>query len=159
MSERHARQYRPKSADEIARNMSAIRSTENRVESMLRRALHRMGFRYRKYRQDLPGRPDIVFPTEKVAVFVDGDYWHCRILVEQGLPALESQLRTRNKAYWINKFQRRVARDREVTAAMQAQGWTVLRMWESDVKKSFESAVESVASAVRSRRNAVMRIR
>ncbi len=145
--------YRPKPPDEIRRNMSAIRSTNNKVETALRKRLHASGFRYRKYSSGLPGRPDIVFPTEKVAVFVDGDYWHCRVLVEEGLEVFRARLKTGNKDYWLDKCQRRVVRDREITAALQAEGWLVLRLWESEVKKDLDAAVEQVASAVRARRS------
>jgi DNA mismatch endonuclease (patch repair protein) len=143
--------YRPKSADEIRKNMSAIRSAENRAESALRRSLHARGLRYQKYRRDLPGNPDIVFPTEKVAVFVDGDYWHCRILVEDGLDALKATLRTAQRDYWLEKFQRRVARDKHVTDVLKADGWRVLRFWESEVKRDIESAALAVTHAVRRR--------
>src|SRR6202023_2421361 len=84
------RPYRPKSAEEIRRNMSAIRSTDNRTERLLRSALHRRGLRFRKYVSDVPGRPEIVFRREHVAVFVDGDYWHCRVLQERGLSAFRA---------------------------------------------------------------------
>src|SRR5579862_3298439 len=107
--------YRPKPKDEVARNMSAIRSSGNKTETALRKALHKVGLRYRKYRADLPGRPDLVFMQAKVAVFVDGDFWHGRVLIEDGLAALKARLRTPNRAYWLSKLQRRVARDREIT--------------------------------------------
>jgi DNA mismatch endonuclease (patch repair protein) len=145
-------EYRPKPRDEIARNMSAIRSADNKTEAALRKALHRMGLRYRKYAADLPGRPDIVFPTERVAVFVDGDYWHGRVLREQGMDALRARIKTPQKEYWLNKFQRRVARDDYVTGALEAEGWTVLRFWEGDIKKDVAPAAEKVARTVRERR-------
>src|SRR5215212_10158138 len=93
--------YRPKPQAEIHRNMSAIRARENRAEVALRKALHAMGLRYRKYRRDLPGCPDFVFPREKIAVFVDGDYWHGRELVERGRTAFIRSLRMPNRDYWI----------------------------------------------------------
>jgi DNA mismatch endonuclease, patch repair protein len=132
--------------------MSAIRSTENAVELALRRAVHARRLRYRKYRSDLPGKPDMVFPRDRVVVFVDGDYWHCRTLVEQGSQALEATLRTPTRDYWRDKFHRRVTRDREVTAALRAAGWEVLRFWESDVKQDVEGVAERIAQVVRARR-------
>jgi DNA mismatch endonuclease (patch repair protein) len=137
--------------------MSAIRSSENRVEVSLRRALHALGLRYRKYRSDVPGRPDVVFPIEKVAVFVDGDYWHCRILAERGLKALEETLRTPTRVYWLEKFQRRVARDKMVTSQLRKNGWAVLRFWESDIKRNVQPAARRVAQVVRRRRAALPR--
>lgn len=145
--------YRPKPRDEIARNMSAIRSSENRAERALRKTLHATGLRYRKYAPTLPGRPDIVFPKEKVAVFVDGDFWHCRVLVEQGLTVLEATLRTPTREYWLEKFLRRVDRDRNVTATLRSQGWLVLRFWESDIKGDVLAAADRIVAAVERRRS------
>lgn len=146
------REYRPKPEDEVRRNMSAIRSSENRTESALRRSVHALGLRYRKYRSDLPGRPDFVFPTERVAVFVDGDYWHCRILVEHGVKALEATLRTRQRDYWREKSLRRVARDQQVTAELKQAGWKVVRLWESDVQRDVGRAARAIAQTVLKRR-------
>jgi DNA mismatch endonuclease, patch repair protein len=140
--------YRPKPHDEIRRNMSAIRSKENKTEVALGLALHRMGFRYRKYRSDLPGCPDIAFLREKVAVFVDGDYWHGRILIDHGARALSRALRTRNRAYWMMKLRGNVDRDRAATELLLANGWRVLRFWESDVKHNIEAYAKRVATAV-----------
>ena len=149
------RRYKPKPNDEITRNMSAIRSSGNRTETELRKTLHRMGFRYRKYVRGLPGRPDIVFPREKVAVFVDGDYWHGRVLREQGPAALEARIKGQNKEYWMQKFRRNVDRDTYVTNVLRGSGWTVLRFWESELRKDVSSGAEVVAEAVRGRRSAL----
>lgn len=134
--------------------MAAIRSTGNKTESALRAALHRLGLRYRKNRHDLPGRPDIVFSTQKVAVFVDGDYWHGRLLLEGGPDALESKVRRLSEpsqTYWRDKFTWRVQRDREITAALRREGWLVLRYWESDLKKDVNHSANLIAAAVRRR--------
>ncbi|MCA1790805.1 MAG: very short patch repair endonuclease [Thioalkalivibrio sp.] len=144
--------YKPKSRDEIARNMAAIRSSENKVESTLRSRLHKMGLRYRKYVKDLPGRPDFVFSKEQIAVFIDGDYWHGRILVEEGFEAQEQRLKTANKQYWLKKFAARVERDRTVTLTLEQDGWLVLRFWESDVKKDLDGVAAAIAKHVRDRR-------
>jgi DNA mismatch endonuclease, patch repair protein len=149
-------EYRPKHRDEIARNMAAIRSTENRTERALRQSLHRKGLRFRKYSRTLPGKPDIVFPTERVAVFVDGDYWHGRILRERGEAALLISIKNPNVDYWANKFRRNVSRDADATAALERDGWKVLRYWESDVKRGLEGTAERVASVVLQRREALI---
>lgn len=151
------RAYRPKQADEITRNMRAIRSTGNRTETALRKALHRMGLRYRLYRGTLIGRPDIVFPREKVAVFVDGDYWHARLLRERGPSAFRATLRTPTWEYWFDKFQRRVERDDWITSSLEESGWLVLRFWESDIKRDVLPAASRIASAVRKRRASLKR--
>jgi DNA mismatch endonuclease, patch repair protein len=144
--------HRPKPRDEVKRNMSAIRSTGNRIETELRKRVHRRGIRFRKYAGGVLGRPDFIVPTERVAVFVDGDFWHGRLLLEGGVRALRERMRASNQAYWIEKFSRRVARDREVTRGLTEEGWIVLRFWESDLRRDMESAVEEIVNAVRKRR-------
>ena len=141
--------YRPKPRDEIARNMSAIRSQNNRTEVALRKVLHRLGLRYRTYYAGLPGKPDIVFPRQRVVVFIDGDYWHGRLLREQGLDAVIARIKSPNLEYWVGKFQRNIARDDSVTEQLQAQQWRVLRFWESDTKKNLEGVAHTITAAVR----------
>lgn len=128
--------------------MSAIRSTGGKTEVALRSLLHRRGLRFRKNYAKLIGKPDIVFPGARVAVFIDGDYWHARVLRERGPEALYDRIKTANRDYWIDKFTKRVKRDDEVTAALEKDGWTVLRFWESDVRGDIEGAAESVERAV-----------
>jgi len=142
--------YTPKGEDEIRRNMSAIRSTGNETEERLRRILHRRGLRYRVQRRDLPGRPDFVFPSARVAVFVDGDYWHGRILIEGGATALAERIR-KNHEYWLPKIHRTVERDASNTAALTKLGWKVIRFWESDIKPDLEAAADHVEAIVRQR--------
>lgn len=147
--------YRPKPRDEVRRNMSAIRSWENRTEAQLRRALHALGLRYRKYRSNVLGRPDIVFQASRVAVFLDGDYWHARELVEGRGAILEKRLRrlpVRAREYWRAKFRGRVQRDAEVTQQLRDAGWLVLRFWESDVRANPRPAVRKIAASVKRRR-------
>lgn len=149
--------YRPKSPEEIARNMRAIRSAENRTEQSLRSALHCLGLRFRKYSIHLPGRPDIAFPAAKVAVFVDGDYWHARVLQEKGIQALRSSIKKKSSlAYWLVKFKRNVARDMTVTAELRKLGWCVIRLWESDLKGNVTRSAVRVARVVRARADSIM---
>ena len=146
--------YRPKSADEVRRNMTAIRSSENKTEVSLRRALHAMGLRYRKYAAHLPGRPDIIFARARTVIFVDGDYWHARELVEgtgRDLRRRLQRLPLEKREYWREKFRGRVVRDRAITLALEADGWLVIRLWESDVRRDVEAAARGIAARVRRR--------
>lgn len=124
--------------------MRGNRSRDTAPEMAVRRALHAMGLRYRVNARPKPGfrrTADIVFRPAKVAVFVDGCFWH-------GCPehyrAPES-----NVEYWWPKIARNVERDGETTAALEATGWLVLRFWEHD---GLEATVATVAEAVRARR-------
>jgi DNA mismatch endonuclease, patch repair protein len=107
-------------------NMRGNRRTDTKPEIALRTALHAMGYRYRKdYRIDLPARrvrPDIAFTKRKVAVFVDGCFWHA---------CPEHGTRPRNNEwYWSPKLIRNVERDRAADDALTEAGWTVVRLWE-----------------------------
>ena len=131
--------------------MSAIRSTGGKTEVALRSILHRRGLRFRKNYAKLTGKPDIVFPGARVAAFVDGDYWHARILREKGPEALYGKIKTANRDYWIDKFTKRVARDDQVTASLEEEGWTVVRIWETEACGDLESAADLIEGVVRER--------
>jgi DNA mismatch endonuclease (patch repair protein) len=124
--------------------MQAIRRTNTKPELLLRSALHRSGYRFRKdlsiYTSSHRVRPDVVFTARKVAVFVDGCFWHC--CPEHGRqPSVNSQ-------YWSPKLQRNVERDRLADTALGADGWTVVRIWEHE---SLDDAFEKVVAAVEER--------
>jgi DNA mismatch endonuclease (patch repair protein) len=122
-------------------NMRANRRTDTKPEMALRRALHGQGFRYRKdYRLDLDGarvRPDIAFTARRVAVFVDGCFWHA--CPEHGTKPAS------NTWYWGPKLARNVERDRAADAALQAAGWHVVRVWEHE---PLDAAVAAVLAAL-----------
>jgi DNA mismatch endonuclease (patch repair protein) len=100
-------------------------------ELLLRHTLWRLGLRYRTHVSELPGCPDIVFTKAKLAVFCDGDFWHGR-----GWRRRRQKLkRGSNSSYWLAKIRANRARDRKHTSKLQADGWTVLRLWETDIVK------------------------
>jgi DNA mismatch endonuclease (patch repair protein) len=140
--------YRPRKAEATSFLMSRVRNHDTRMEIGLRSALQRAGYRFRKNVKGVFGKPDIVFRRAQVAVFVDGDFWHARILKEQGLDALRRSLKTRNRDFWVSKLRRNYTRDLEVTAELERDGWLVLRLWESDLKKRMNKYVRVVSSAV-----------
>jgi DNA mismatch endonuclease, patch repair protein len=140
---------RAQSSDFIRRRMAAIRSKNNRAELALRKALWRSGYRYRLYSANLPGRPDLVFSTAKLVVFVDGDFWHGRIIQERGAHALKLVFRAEKKRYWLEKIHRNVRRDELVNSQLQKQGWRVLRIWESEILEDLDACLARVTSALR----------
>ena len=109
-----------------SRMMSSIGRTDTAPELSVRRYLHAAGLRFRVHDRALPGKPDIVLARHRVVVFVNGCFWHrhldCRFAT---MPAS-------NTMFWRRKFERNVERDREITTALEASGWTVLVVWECE---------------------------
>ncbi|MBX3025963.1 very short patch repair endonuclease [bacterium] len=135
------------SARASAAARASSRKAGTRCEEALRRALARLGYRYRRNVTDLPGKPDFVFPRARVVVFCDGDFWHGR-----DFEARRARLRAGTNAdYWIAKISRNRERDREQAARLRRCGWKVLRFWESDIRRSAERAALAVRRALEQR--------
>ena len=121
--------------------MSRVKSRDTSVEMLLRRALWSAGVRGYRVQWKLLGRPDLVFVGKQVVVFVDGCFWHgCREC---------KRAPKENASYWGAKIRGNRKRDRAVTAALQSEGWKVLRFWEHDVKGATRSCVSTIRRAVR----------
>lgn len=132
-------------AAEISAIMRSVRSTNTTPEIRFQAALDARGITYEAGRNDLPGKPDIVVPERRLLVFIDGDYWHGGQWRRRGLTALEDQFANTasgQREYWLKKIRRNMARDARTTAALLAQDWTVLRFWESDIKRELERCVD-----------------
>lgn len=131
------------------RIMASVPSRDTGPELKLRRELHRRGLRYR-LRSRLVGKPDILFPGPRVAVFVDGDYWHGNTWRLRGHDSLDAYLDTLpNSAFWRAKIGGNVRRDTRVTACLIADDWRVLRLWESDILRALRPCADLVERTVR----------
>lgn len=120
--------------------MSRIRSSDTTPELRLRRRLWREGLRYRLKARTPAGRPDLVFVGPRVAVYVDGCFWH-------GCP--DHYVRPRSSTgFWSRKLQENVSRDRRQTLELEELGWTVLRFWEHEVHRKLDEVVLVVKEAV-----------
>lgn len=110
--------------------MSRIRGKETKPEIAVRKAAHRMGYRFRLHRRDLPGSPDLVFPVRKTALFVHGCFWHrhegCRLAYNP----------KSNVEFWQTKFKNNVARDTRVEGQIKRLGWRVAIVWECEASNS-----------------------
>lgn len=122
-------------------NMSRIRGTDTQPEVRVRKVLHRMGYRFRLHRKELPGRPDIVLPRHRTVLFVHGCYWHrhqdCRL-------AYTPKSHT---SFWLTKLNENVRRDRRVADALRQNGWHVGVVWEcqtKDLRRLTERLVEEM---------------
>lgn len=133
-------------ASSLAKRMN--RSTNTRHERLIRSLLWKRGLRYRKNVKALPGKPDIVFAGERVAVFCDGDFWHGRDWTR-----LARKLRTcSNGAYWLQKIRSNRSRDRRNTRLLEKNGWTVIRVWETDIHTKPEEMASAIEQLVLRRR-------
>jgi DNA mismatch endonuclease, patch repair protein len=108
------------------RVMQRIRKTNTKPELRVRSVLHRMGYRFRLYRSDLPGNPDIVLPKYRVAVLVHGCFWHQHSCSLGKLPKS-------NRSYWVPKLTGNCVRDGQTKKALTAAGWKVVTVWECEV--------------------------
>ena len=126
--------------------MRKVHGKNTTPELALRRALWARGLRYRVNATDLPGKPDIVIPSARLAIFVDGDFWHGNQFRKRKLNALEEQFpETATKTYWLTKIRRNMTRDAANTSVLLSQGWSVLRFWESQLRADLEECVSMVA--------------
>lgn len=123
--------------------MARIRGKDTAPERTVRSLLHRMGYRFRLHRRDLPGSPDIVLPGRRVVVFVHGCFWHrhpgCRF-------ATTPKSRAR---FWRLKFERNVERDAEAAAALRRTGWKVVTVWECDIGRRADDPSGALARRLR----------
>lgn len=130
------------------RNMQAIRSRDTKPELMVRSLLHAQGLRYRVAAKPVPSlrrTADIVFRPAKLAVFIDGCYWH-------GCPEHYVPPKT-NPGYWSGKVARNMARDSDTNEQLQAAGWTVLRFWEHDPPEDCALRIAATVDRLRKRKH------
>lgn len=135
-----------------SRIMSAVRGHDTKPELMLRSELHRRGLRFRKNDPRLVGRPDLTFAGPRVAVFVDGDFFHGHSWRARGFESFDAQFDgLSNAEFWRAKITRNVERDREVGRALRRDGWVVVRVRESDVLRDASRVADRVERRVRGR--------
>ena len=127
-----------------SRVMASVKARDTKPELLLRRSLYALGVRgWRCNRADLPGKPDLAFGRARVAVFVDGAFWH-------GHPS--KYWPGRSGAYWDAKIARNQERDRRVSAELASADWEVLRLWDFEVEQAPVAAAQRVADLVEVRR-------
>jgi len=129
----------PATDPQRSRIMRAVKSVDTGPEMIVRRMLHKLGYRYRLHRKDLPGKPDLVFPSRKAVIFVHGCFWHghnCK----RGARTPKT-----NTQYWTDKIRRNVERDAQTIADLKAAGWRVLVIWECELKDIDRLRSRSVA--------------
>jgi len=129
--------FSPKQRSDI---MRAVKGKDTSLETAVRLALWRRGLRYRKNVPSRPGKPDIVFPGPKVVVFIDSCYWH-------GCPD-HCRMPQANREYWERKIGRNKQRDKEINQQYEQLEWTVVRVWEHELKEDFEGTIDKIHNTV-----------
>lgn len=119
--------------------MSRVRGRDTAIELSVRSALRRCGLQFQKNSRGLPGTPDIVFPVQKVAVFIDGDFWH-----GYRYPVWRDKL----QPFWQIKIQTNRLRDRRNFAKLRRMGWRVIRLWQHDVERDLTGCLARVKRAL-----------
>src|ERR1051325_4458778 len=134
---------------DISARMRRVHSTNTAPEILLRKALWQRGLRYAICKTELPGKPDIVLPSRRIAIFIDGDLWHGGQWQRRGKISLEDQFTIAlSKDYWLGKIRRNMERDCAATDQLLSAGWTVLRFWESEIHKNLEHCVETTMKVI-----------
>ncbi|MCM1305023.1 MAG: very short patch repair endonuclease [Lachnospiraceae bacterium] len=124
--------------------MSRIKGKDTGIEVALRKALWAKGYRYRKNCRDLPGRPDIVLPKYRIAIFCDGEFFHGK-----DWEILKPRLAAgKNPDYWIPKIERNIERDREKEQELFFADWTVIRFWGKDILKKTDECVRIIEECI-----------
>ncbi|ACZ61417.1 very short patch repair endonuclease [Dehalococcoides mccartyi] len=123
--------------------MSRIKGKDTGLEMRVRSALHEQGLRFRKNVKWLPGKPDIVFSKAKVAVFVDGDFWH-----GYRFPLWQNKV----SDFWKKKISKNRERDIKNHRKLRRMGWTVIRLWQHEIQKNFEASIERILATALSKK-------
>ena len=131
------------------KNMSRIRGKDTSIEVKLRKALWHKGIRYRKNYKKIPGRPDIAITKYKIAVFVDGEFWHGYDWENR-----KGKLKS-NRDYWIEKIEENIARDKRNDKLLQESGWITIHFWEKEVNKDLKRCKEEVLESLKRRKEEV----
>ena len=118
--------------------MQKIKSQDTKPELRLKKELWKLGLRYRKNLKKLPGCPDIVFIKWKIAIFVDGEFWH-----GYNWELKKERIKV-NRDFWIPKIERNIQRDKNNDQLLKDEGWKVLRFWESDLKRDLDGCVDKI---------------
>ncbi len=124
------------------RNMQAVKSKGSKIEVALAKALWEQGLRYRKNNKTVFGKPDLTFKKYKIAIFVDGEFWHGKDWETRKLDHKS------NHEFWFKKIERNIERDSEVNQNLQNDGWKVLRFWGKEIEKSLQNCVNIIEQTI-----------
>jgi DNA mismatch endonuclease Vsr len=125
------------------KNMQAVKSKGSRIEVILSKALWAKGHRYRKNDKNVYGKPDLTFRRYNLVIFVDSEFWHGK-----NWPKHKHDHKS-NKAFWHNKIERNIERDKQVNKTLKQQGWTILRFWGKDIENKLDLCLSKIEKGIK----------
>jgi len=135
--------YRFKTTKQRSLLMQKIKSNKTSPEVILQKFLRKYGLKFKINYRNLPGNPDIVLVNKKIAIFIDGEFWHGYLWAEK-----KKKLKA-NRSYWIPKIERNIRRDKETNKKLKKQGWKVLRFWQQQITKDLEKCINKIKKAMK----------
>ncbi|MEC7755664.1 MAG: very short patch repair endonuclease [Bacteroidota bacterium] len=130
------------SKEQRRKNMQAVKSKGSKIETLLAKELWKRGYRYRKNNKSVYGKPDLTFKKYKIAIFVDGEFWHGKDWKER-----KKDHKT-NKEFWYNKIERNIERDKEVNDHLLKNGWQVLRFWGKEIELELVNCIQKIENKI-----------
>lgn len=124
------------------KNMQAVKNKDSKIEIALRSALWSKGYRYRKNYNKLEGKPDIVIPKYKLAIFCDSEFWH-----GYNWDTRKHDIKS-NKDFWIKKIEGNIKRDEYVNKILHNQGWKVIRLWGKDIQNNIDECLSKIEKEI-----------
>lgn len=122
--------------------MQAVKNKDSKIEIALRSALWNKGYRYRKNYSKLEGKPDIVIPKYKLAIFCDSEFWH-----GYNWEVKKHDIKS-NRDFWIKKIEGNIKRDEQVNKILHEQGWKVVRLWGKDIQKNIDECLVKIEKEI-----------
>lgn len=136
---------------EVSKRMSRLSKKKSKVEKILSRALWHKGYRYRLNYNALPGSPDIVITKYKIAIFVDGEFWHGKDFDKK-----KSNIKN-NKTYWIEKIEENMERDKRNDNLLKGQGWIVIHFWSKEILNNLDGCINVIDDYITYQKNGMER--
>lgn len=130
--------------DQRKKNMQHIHSKDTKIEIILRKALWKKGYRYRKNYNAIPGKPDIALTKYKIAIFCDGEFFHGKDWKKLRFKLENSN----NSEYWINKISKNRDHDTEIDKRLSFEDWTVIRFWGKDIIKNTDQCIDIIEETI-----------
>lgn len=142
---KHPKEY--DSTPEIRKRMSKVKLKNGDAEKLLAKKLWHLGYRYRKNDKRLPGSPDIAIMKYRIAIFVDGEFWHGKDW------NIRKERLQHNREYWIEKIEENMARDKRVDKQLREKGWIPIRFWAKNALKNPDDCIEVIIQLITERQN------